>query len=127
METDQSLSVQHLLSITDIIKNSPRAKIDCVRLHYMTLLIMDISITFNLFPVRIFTILGSQAKDLLGEELHFEIGLLEKDGKRGTTLQRSQKQVSKSLHHFLECCISKNRSLKLYLHMLYILFYTVYC
>ena len=95
METEQSLSTQqYLLSIVDIIQNSPRTKIECVQLHYMALLIMDIAITFNLFPLRIFTIVGSQAKDSLGEELHFEIGPLEKEGKRSTTLERSQKQVS---------------------------------
>jgi len=96
METEQSLNTQqYLLSITHIIQNTPKAKIECVQLHYMALLILDIAITFNLFPLRIFTILGSQAKDSLGEELHFDIGPLEKEGKRSTTLERSQKQVHK--------------------------------
>ena len=97
METEQSPSTQqqYLPSITDIIQNSPRVKLESVQLHYMALLIMDTAITFNLFPLRIFTILGSQAKDSLGEELHFEIGPLEKEGKRSTTLERSQKQVSR--------------------------------
>lgn len=99
VETNQSLSTQqHLPSITDIIQNSPRTKIECVQLHYISLLIMDIAMTFNLFPLRIFTIVGSQAKDSLGEELHFEIGPLEKEGKRSTTLERSQKQVSQYLY-----------------------------
>ena len=100
METEHSISAQqHLLSITDIIQNSPRAKTECVQLHYMALLTMEIAITFNLFPLRIFTIVGSQAKDSLGEELHYEVGPLEKEGKRSTTLERSQKQVSQ--HHFI--------------------------
>ena len=97
MDTDHSLSTRHYpLSITDVIQNSPRAKTECVQLHYVALLIMDIAITFNLYPLRIFTILGSKAKDSLGEELHFEVGALEKEGKRSTTLERSQKQVSQS-------------------------------
>ena len=94
METEQSLMQHCLPSFTDVIQNSPRTKSECVQLHYMALLIMDIALTFNLFPLRIFTILGSQAKDSLGEELHFEIGPFEKEGKRSTTLERSQKQVS---------------------------------
>ena len=105
METELSISTQqYLLSITDIIQNSPRPKTECVQLHYMALLTMDIAITFNLFPLRIFTIVGSQAKDSLGEELHFEVGPLEKEGKRSTTLERSQKQVSQCyIYHKVSC------------------------
>ena len=105
METESSISTQqYLLSITDIIQNSPRTKIKCAQLHYMALLTMEFAITFNLFPLRIFTIVGSQAKDSLGEELHFEVGPLEKEGKRSTTLERSQKQVSQYyIYHKVSC------------------------
>ena len=98
METEQSLSTQHCLpSITDIIQNSLRTKSDCVQLHYIALLIMDIALTFNLFPLRIFTILGSQAKDSLGEELHFEIGPLEKKKESAALLLKEVKNRSVSI------------------------------
>ena len=98
METEQTLSTQQYLpSITDIIQNSLRTKSECVQLHYMALLIMDIALTFNLFPLRIFTILGSQAKDSLGEELHFEIGPLEKKKESAALLLKEVKNRSVSI------------------------------
>ncbi|XP_065904739.1 rab3 GTPase-activating protein non-catalytic subunit-like isoform X3 [Dysidea avara] len=87
-----SFKHNQLVSLTDLILNSPKVNTRCAQLHYLTVLIVDIALTFNLFPLRVFTMLGSQAKDCLGEELHIDIGQLEEKVKRSGTLERTQKQ-----------------------------------
>ena len=82
-----------LVSLIDLIQNSPNVNLECAQLHYLTVLIVDIALSFNLFPLRVFTMLGSQAKDCLGEELHIDTGQLEEKVKRSSTLERTQKQV----------------------------------
>ena len=78
VEMTLSHSFKHgqLVSLTDLIHNSPTANMECAQLHYLTVAIVDIVFTFNLFPLRVFTMLGSQAKDCLEEDLHIDIGQL---------------------------------------------------
>jgi len=95
VEMTLSRSFKHgqVVSLTDLIHNSPTANMECAQLHYLTVAIVEIALTFNLFPLRVLTMLSSQAKGCLGEELHIDIGQLEEKVKRSSTLERTQKQV----------------------------------